>query len=867
MTVTLGSMNEHAHRWIRMGSVVFIAFLCLMSPATAQDSDYTLPWLQGDYLTALEGLETRLERYSNFMPPHLAEDFGELLMEVGRVDEAIAVYESLVERYQEPQYAVALAKIYLYRGRMEDYEATLVRAQAMAQRGLQYGIDQDGFLGIAKLGELNGENPKEILKLRYKVLLDQRPNFIDAYIAAGDLAFRAHGYDISADYYRQALERAPNNQDALAGLAACYFESGDPRLDEEALPALFSLNKHHPDGRAIQARQHLNAARAEEALEIIEARLKVNPNDLEYLGLKAAAHFLQDNEAEMKRTQEMAIAFNPRCSEVYRIPGEISMLQYRFADAEQLLRGALQRNEDDNAARAELGFAVLRQGRNDEGRALLEKVQEKDPYNVQVFNMLEVLDSLDGFDTITRGPFSINLPEYESRLMGDATLDLLEDAYELYKEKYDVELETPIYVEMFKEHDEFMVRSIGLPGNAGHLGICFGQLMTLDSPRARPPGSTNWEAVVWHEFVHIITLQKTNNRMPRWLSEGISVYEERIREANWGQPLEIGFKQIIVDDGLPSIAMLEGYFLRPKSAQHLMYGYFAAGEFAKFYIETYGQAAMNSALESIGEGREANDELAKSAGIEMAALDEAFLAYMETRCLSLDALPEVMKTPEPVEGEVVVLAPEVPWNRKPSPFTDAVNRAMEAQEAGDVEGAIEGYREAHALYPEYISASAPLYLLANVYKTAERMDEYYATLEEIVAWDNTAFAPARILAEHYAESARWDDVLRVSKAAYAVNPFDLSLRKLMLEAYRETDAVEESLAALDQLAYLDKSRATEYRYMSAELLANRGRLPEARVAVVTLLEELPHYWEAQALLLDIVDRTEATAEALSNALD
>ena len=109
-------------------------------------------------------------------------------------------------------------------------------------------------------------------------------------------------------------------------------------------------------------------------------------------------------------------------------------------------------------------------------------------------------------------------------------LDLLNQASSRLEARYEVDLERPVIVQMFRDHDAFMVRSTGLPGNASHLGICFGRLITMDSPRARPTGTVNWQQVLWHEFVHVVTLQKTRNRMPRWLSEGVSVYEETRRE-------------------------------------------------------------------------------------------------------------------------------------------------------------------------------------------------------------------------------------------------------------------------------------------------------------------------------------------------
>ena len=73
---------------------------------------------------------------------------------------------------------------------------------------------------------------------------------------------------------------------------------------------------------------------------------------------------------------------------------------------------------------------------------------------------------------------------------------------------------------MFPKHDDFAVRNVGLPGMIGALGACFGRVVTLDSPRARPPGDFNWGATLWHELAHVITLQMSKNRVPRWLTEG-----------------------------------------------------------------------------------------------------------------------------------------------------------------------------------------------------------------------------------------------------------------------------------------------------------------------------------------------------------
>ena len=230
------------------------------------------------------------------------------------------------------------------------------------------------------------------------------------------------------------------------------------------------------------------------------------------------------------------------------------------------------------------------------------------------------------FTTLTDSLWRLQLPPLEADILAEPMRNLLTEATTLYEAKYDIRLERPVTVQMFRDHDAFMVRSTGLPGSAGHLGICFGRLITMDSPRARPTGATNWRQVIWHEFVHVITLQKTRNRMPRWLSEGISVYEETELEPAWGQRLDPAFREIVAD-GYPGLDDLERYFIRPATLNELMFGYFSAGEFIHFYIASYGFDALRASLDRIADGTTASEALIASASTTSGRIVTAFNAH------------------------------------------------------------------------------------------------------------------------------------------------------------------------------------------------------------------------------------------------
>ena len=115
----------------------------------------------------------------------------------------------------------------------------------------------------------------------------------------------------------------------------------------------------------------------------------------------------------------------------------------------------------------------------------------------------------------------IKLHPDETGVMKEYVPALAQEALASLSKRWDFVPKGPILIEVFPRHDDFAVRTVGLPGMIGALGACFGRVVTMDSPKARPPGEFNWGATLWHELAHVITLQLSNQRIPRWLTEGI----------------------------------------------------------------------------------------------------------------------------------------------------------------------------------------------------------------------------------------------------------------------------------------------------------------------------------------------------------
>ena len=104
-----------------------------------------------------------------------------------------------------------------------------------------------------------------------------------------------------------------------------------------------------------------------------------------------------------------------------------------------------------------------------------------------------------------------------------------------------IKLSVPVQVEVYPDHEDFAVRTMGMPG-LGALGVTFDTVVAMDSPSAadpqRGPGSFHWASTLWHEMSHVYVLSMTNSRVPRWFTEGLAVYEETAINPDWGDRLD-----------------------------------------------------------------------------------------------------------------------------------------------------------------------------------------------------------------------------------------------------------------------------------------------------------------------------------------
>jgi tetratricopeptide (TPR) repeat protein len=397
---------------------------------------------------------------------------------------------------------------------------------------------------------------------------------------------------------------------------------------------------------------------------------------------------------------------------------------------------------------------------------------------------------------------------------------------------------------MFPKHDQFAVRTIGLPGFIGALGACFGRVVTLDSPNAREPGEFHWGETLWHEIAHVITLQMSKNRLPRWLSEGISVWEERRARPEWGREMDMSFAQAINEDKVLKLKVLNEGFSDPRL---ISLSYYQASLVVDHIVDTYGEPKLRDLIRSYGEGLETEAAVKESLGVSLDQLQEGFDARLEKQYATLRKslqTPKVESKPTP--DDLKKLA-----ETNPESFAVQMQLAVALHQAKDPKGAIQALERAAKLAPTATGDNNPNKMIAAIAGEMKDEPRQIQALDALLKVDASDVESARQLAK-LLDSVKDD---RRSEEAYrrviGIDPFDRDAQtaygRLALKRKDNDAAVRAFRAAL---ARNPPDRAQAHVDL-AEAYVSAGQAAEAKKEILAALEIAPSFEKAQDLLLKI----------------
>jgi len=723
--------------------------------------------------------------------------------------------------------------------------------QFVSQRPWSYR-DPENLIPFGRAMLALGADPKEVLDKVFATAKRASPELLDLYLAGGELALEKNDFALAAKQFDEGLKHHPKNPDLLYGRARA-FAGSDREEAAKMLEAALSENPRHAPSLLLLADHRIDSEDYPGAVEVLKQVRKTNPWNPEAWSYEAVIAHLQNDPRTEQSARASALRFWTNNPGVPHLIGRKLSQKYRFSEGAQLQREALRFDPSFLPAKAQLASDLLRLGENDEGWSLAQDVHEADAYDIAAYNLVTLKDTMASFVTLTNAHFLVRMSTNEAAIYGHRVLDLLDRARIALVPKYGLDSSVPTTVEIFPEQKDFGVRTFGMPDNPGYLGVCFGRVITANSPASSRGNPVNWEAVLWHEFCHVVTLQLTANKMPRWLSEGISVYEERQANPAWGEQLTPKYREMILEGELTPISKLSAAFLIPKTPQHLQFAYYQSSLVVEFLIQRHSVEAIRKILADLRTGTFINDALAHHTA-PMADLEKDFAAFAKSKAESLG--PELdweKPTPEGVPAGLRELARNVTL---PAPHSGKTNYWTLAQSAHDLVDA-KNWADAKpvlqqllALHPTDTGSSSVYALLARVHRELGESSEETAILNRWAELDGEALDAYLRLMEINAAAASWPEVRRNAERYLAVNPLVPSPYRRLAEASEATQDLPTAVACYRTLLRLDPSNPTEIHYPLARLLHSTGE-PTARRHVLQALEDAPRHRGALQLLLQL----------------
>jgi len=714
-------------------------------------------------------------------------------------------------------------------------------------------LTSEELVAVATAVEHLGDNDPQLFKDALKAFdraLSVDPLNSDARVKLGELFLSKYNFADAQSTFEEALQMNPNNPRALLGAARRLQADGQPGGDS-LLRASLNINPEYVEARTLHAEMLLDLEDYAGAQADIDRALKTNPSNEHALAVASAIKFLTHDQAGFDAMRQRTLALNGKDAELYATLAELAAQVRLYKAAADFAKEGVALDSKDWRAWGVLGMNQLRLGQITEGRKSLETSFGGDPYNVWVKNTLDLLDTYKNYDIITSKNFQFMIEKDEAPILSVYLKDLAEQAYATFSKKYAYTPPPPIRIEVYRSHADFSVRTVGLAG-LGALGVSFGTTLAFDSPAAKDAGPFNWGSTVWHELAHTFTLGSTDNRIPRWLSEGLSVYEEHHAKAGWGFGVTPDFLAAFKAGKLVPVSRMNDGFMHPAFPEQVQLSYYQASLVCELIARDYGgDATILRMLQAYKEGQTTDQVFQKVLNIDIKAFDKKFDDYIRTRFAPV--LASITKDPPKID-------PSMPPDELKRMAADAPNDFGIQLLAGaallghnQVDDAIPLLERARTIFPEYGGDDSPYALLSTAY---EKKGDQKKQAEVLTKWTSLTETNSKALiklADILQASGDAKGAVDALDRAMFVNPFDPDSHRRLADLART--AGDKQLAVRERQAIVALAPADKADAYYQLALAQHEAYDDAsaRKSVLRSLEEAPNYEKAQTLLLALYD--------------
>jgi tetratricopeptide (TPR) repeat protein len=670
------------------------------------------------------------------------------------------------------------------------------------------------------LGDLRNANEL------FRAAVDAAPRSALPRVRWGRMFLDAAQHSDAAKLFQEALQIDKGDVFALLAMARLMVE----QFDGDVTDQLALLQSEHPnqvETQLIAARVAIEGGNLDAASRAAQRALQLAEQQqhppLEAHTLLAAIEVVRNRDPG--QWTRAALAYNPRYGTLFETLAHFEVIRRRYQEADVFLKRAVSVQPDLWSAQRELGLNLMRLGRITEARAPLVAAYEGDPFNITTVNTLRLLDSLDQFDILQTSTTRLQLHKKEAAALKPYVEQLAQQAITTFSGRYGYRPQGPVSVEIYPDHDDFAVRTAGLPG-IGLLGVTFGDVVAMDSPSGRKSGDFHWGSTLWHEMAHVFTLGATRHRVPRWLSEGLSVFEEWTTGPTPGVAITPQVLDVYAEGKFLPVAKLDDGFMRPTYEGQVQMAYMQAGLICLFADQRWGFQKLAQFLRAFNDDAMTTAVAVRNVfGVDAEKFDSEFNGFVKQRF--------------------------APYLADPKRWTTQMQRAHAMLEARNFPAAREAAQASILMLPEFTGGGSAYEVLASA---EEGANNNAAAIAALTSWRKAGgWDPAllRKLGTLLLAANREPEAAEVLAAVNYGDPLTVEghdqLGALLLAQRKGADALREYQVLL-ALAPLDTA-AANFGLARAHRL--NGDAAEARRHLLEALDTAPNFRPAQKLLLEM----------------
>ncbi|HKX00722.1 MAG TPA: tetratricopeptide repeat protein [Bryobacteraceae bacterium] len=655
----------------------------------------------------------------------------------------------------------------------------------------------------------------------FRALVKEYPKNPDYRVQWGRLFLERFNPEEAANLFEEALEIKKDHAGALLGLALVAAEGFEGKAVELAERALQS-DPNLTEARVLLARLALEDNDPVKASTEADRALEISPHSLDAMAIHASIDWLGD------RTDTpwigRILAENPHYGQAYALAGHFFIVNRRYDEGIGFYRKAIAIDPELWNARSQLGINLMRLGLEQEAREQLEDCYAHHYRDAATVNTLRLLDSYKNFVTFRTDKTILKLQKKEAELLRLYIEPEFERALAVYEKKYGLKLDRPVQLEVYPDHEDFAVRTMGMPG-LGALGVTFGYVVAMDSPSGRPPGSFHWASTMWHELSHVYVLAATNHRVPRWFTEGMAVYEETAASPEWGDRLDPQVISAIKHQRLLPVVELDRGFVHPSYPSQVIVSYFQAGRICGFIAREWGYSKLLAMMHDFASNTSTAAVIEKELEMKPEEFDRKFLSTVKA------------ETKTTVEGFDE-------WRK-------GLREVALAAKAGDYQQVIDKGGAIRDLYPEYVEAGSVYEFRADAFVALHNKAAAIEELERYAKVGGRHPEALKKLASLLVDAGRPADASRVLDRLNYIDPVDEDLHQRLGDLWFKQDNLAGAIREYRAVLASQPIDPAASHYNLARAYRGAKQPEAARDELLLSLEAAPGYRPAQKMLLEL----------------